>query len=494
MDAGLDSSKYELESITSTNEFRSNHLATPDETNIDLSKRIALLELDNEHLRIDLENLKIELNAKNAANQGLKNKIAELYIEACISMQEKQKLHNSAIDIQCHLAAAKNSLEWYQRQLHDAQANNKILQIEIDTYESMLKKKHQTLININAKWKQLNEDFLIFIQKHKNEKDILQAEITSLKINNNSIKTCRAVLSDLEESTVSIAIHKSVSNKLESMEEELVVARTELRKLEQRLIGSEIEKASMECTFDKQQTLLSTVENSLQRCQNEKEEIAETACELRLQLQEMNSQSDIQQIHLMQIRQEREQVEDAIEKLRSQLTKMIVQYKLLKSRNVELEEKLNAVQAIYNENKRLKSLSYSANASLFRRLRQEKKKTNDLEIQLYQERNKQRVLINDLKNQLKFTKMSEDNLDEGYADGSISSFAVASLPSPNLINPELLITINDILSKSENFWEPIQIELNKLYLKFENYKGEKIHQPNNCHNIPSLSNNDQSVF
>ena len=197
MDAGSDSSRCELDSITSadslqmiTDEFRLHHLSTPDVTNAELSKRIAALELDNERLRIDLENARIELNAKNAANQGLKNKIAELYMEAQTSLQEKQKLHNAMKDAQSRLSAAENSAKWYQGQMHEIQASKKTLQVEVDTYQSMLRHKHQTLVSVTAKWKQLNEDYLSLVQKHRQEKDTLQAEIDLLKVKDNSIKVC----------------------------------------------------------------------------------------------------------------------------------------------------------------------------------------------------------------------------------------------------------------------------------------------------------------
>lgn len=195
MDAGSDLSRCELDSITSadslqmiTDEFRLQHLSTPDATNAELSKRVAALELDNERLRIDLENARLELNAKNAANQGLKNKIAEMYVEAQTSLQEKQKLHNTAKDAQCRFAAAENSTKWYQGQMHEIQAGKQTLQVEIDTYQSMLRQKHQTLVNMTAKWKQLNEDYLSIVQKHRKEKDALQAEIDALKMKDYSIK------------------------------------------------------------------------------------------------------------------------------------------------------------------------------------------------------------------------------------------------------------------------------------------------------------------
>lgn len=86
------------------------------------------------------------------------------------------------------------------------------------------------------------------------------------------------------------------------------------------------------------------------------------------------------------------QVEDAIEQLRSQLTKMIAQHRLLRSRNTELEDKMNSIRDDLNENNRLKALSYSANATLFKKLRQEKRKSSILEKQLCEEQTKNRIL------------------------------------------------------------------------------------------------------
>lgn len=195
METGLNSSRCELDSVVSTeslhmiaDEFHSNSLKTSDVSDVELSKRVIVLELDNVRLQTDLENIKLELSAKNAANQSLKNKIAELYTEAQKSLQEKQKLQNSMKDAQCQLVTAENLTKWYQGQFHEVQATKKTLQIEIDAYQSMLRQKHQTLVNITAKWKQLNEDLADIMQKHRKEKNLLQAEIEMLKIKDSCIK------------------------------------------------------------------------------------------------------------------------------------------------------------------------------------------------------------------------------------------------------------------------------------------------------------------
>jgi len=82
-------------------------------------------------------------------------------------------------------------------------------------------------------------------------------------------------------------------------------------------------------------------------------------------------------------KREQSQVENAISHLRIQLTKMIAQYKLLKSKNAESEEKLNNMQDLANENKRLKTLAHKANSTLLKKLREEKSKIKTLEQKLH---------------------------------------------------------------------------------------------------------------
>ena len=108
-----------------TDEFHLRHLSTPDVSNIELSKRVALLELENERLRVDLENVRIDLNARIASNQGLKGKITELFVEMQTVLQDKQKLQNVLTDTNNRLSAVETSAKWYQSQMHILMASKK---------------------------------------------------------------------------------------------------------------------------------------------------------------------------------------------------------------------------------------------------------------------------------------------------------------------------------------------------------------------------------
>ncbi|XP_003699400.1 uncharacterized protein LOC100881448 isoform X1 [Megachile rotundata] len=492
MDNLSDSFRGELDSVTSTDslqlvadEFSIRHLSTPDVSNIELSKRVALLELENERLRMDLENMRIELNARIAANEGLKGKITELYVEMQLVLQEKQKLQNTLTDVNNRLDASQASAKWYQSQVYGLQASKKTLQLEVDTYQGILQQRQQTIANINARYKQLNMDYTDLLQKHQKEKQNLQHEVQNLKMQNQS----NNVSESLDMNTISNS--PDVSTKLELTEDELRNTKAELKTLEKRLLGNEVSKTLMENTLTKQRILITTMEGNIQRCETEKNQTADSLRKTQLEIQKLHSENEVLQTTLLSSKQEQSQIEDAIFQLRLQLTKMIEQYKLLKSKNTEAEEKLNSMQDVINENKRLKTLSYEANSALIRKIRQEKRKVKHLENKLHsiqitghlsnmkskmevslQECLKQVLMRNkDLKDQLKaLTKNSDESIDEGYGDSSIVSSVSIDIPSPSSINPVLLNTASSVLLQCKDFCKPVQTELDHLRLKLNKLK------------------------
>nr|XP_033341009.1 putative leucine-rich repeat-containing protein DDB_G0290503 [Megalopta genalis] len=500
MDNLSDSFKGDVDSFTSTDslqlitdEFRIRHLSTPDVSNTELSKRVALLELENERLRVDLENLRIELSARIAANEGLKGKIIELYVEMQSVLQEKQKVQNTLTDTYNRLEAAEVSAKWYQSQVHGLQASKKTLQLEIDTYQGILQQRQQTIVNINARYKQLDVDYTELLQKYQKEKQGLENEVQSLKTQNHSNDQLSSISQSIDNNASSTP--PDTSTKLEMAEDELRETKAELKTLEKRLLGNEVSKMLMENALTKQRLLITTMEENIQKCETEKNQTADTLRKTEFEIQKLKSENETLQTTLLSSKQEQCQIEDAIFQLRLQLTKMIAQYKLLKSKNIEAEEKLNSMQDVINENKRLKTLSYEANSALIRKLRQEKRKFKNLENKIYDVEIKERlddmqnktevslreclkqVLIRnkDLKDQLKTQrKTSDESIDEGYGDISIVSSISVDIPSPSSINPVLLNKASSILLRSKDFCKPVQTELDYLRLKLNKLREQCI--------------------
>lgn len=358
-----------------TDEFHLRHLSTPDVSNIELSKRVALLELENERLRVDLENVRIDLNARIAANQGLKGKITELFVEMQTVLRDKQKLQNTLTDTNSRLSAAEASAKWYQSQVHILMAGKKSLQVEIDTYQGILKQRQRAIADINASYKKLSVEYTELVQQYQKEKQKMQSAMKDLQLRIDTVQ-------DTSDGN-STGSPTDVSMVLEATEDELRNTRTELKTLEQCLLGNEMARMSMENTLSKQRVLIASMEESIQKCETEKNETADLLRKTQFEIQKLRSENETLQTSLLTSKREQSQVEDAISHLRIQLTKMIAQYKLLRSKNVESEEKLSNMQDLASENKRLRTLSHKANSTLLKKLREEKTKIKTLEQKLH---------------------------------------------------------------------------------------------------------------
>ncbi|EFN83734.1 nuclear mitotic apparatus protein 1 [Harpegnathos saltator] len=488
MDNLSDSFRGELDSVTSTDslqlisdEFHLRHLSTPDVSNIELSKRVALLELENERLRVDLENVRIDLNARIASNQGLKGKITELFVEMQTVQQEKQKLQNTLTDTINRLSTAETSAKWYQSQVHILLASKKSLQVEIETYQNILKQRQQAIAEINASYKQLNTDYTELAQQYQREKREMQSAIKDLQLHVQSVSVAHNTLDITPASNLA-----DVSMMLEATEDELRNTKTELKTLEQRFLGNEAAKMSMENALSKQRILISSMEENMQKCETEKNETADLLRKTQFEIQKLRSENEILQTSLLDSKREQSQVEDAISHLRIQLSKMIAQYKLLKTKNAESEEKLNTIQDLTDENKRLKTMSYKANSALLRKLREEKAKMRSLEQKFYGKRMsgqlshmrnktehclreclKQVLSKKDLQDSKSATRIADESIDEGYGDSSNTSSVSLDIPSPSPINSVLLNSATDVLARSKDFCSPMQEQLDALRSKLE---------------------------
>ncbi|XP_051166802.1 cilia- and flagella-associated protein 58-like [Leptopilina boulardi] len=448
-----------------------------------INKRATSLELANERLRIDMENLRIELNTKIAANQGLKDKITVLYVDAQASLQEKRKLEINLKNLESQLLISENSTKWYQKQLHQVEASKKTLQIEVETYQEMLKQKQQLVANIILKCSQLNNEYANLVTKYKEEKNYLQNEINNQQLNIKKKDFMEIISTENQDDN---------SMKLETIEEELRVTKVQQRDLEEKLLNSEAKKTCMENTFLKQCSIISSMDDNQQRLVSEKNELELHLREMNIEIEKFKSNQNTAELALTISKQNQIQVEEAISELQIQLSKMLTQYKHVKTRNLDLEEKVTLMQEALDESKRLKLLSFNANSSLLQKLKKEKQKVKKFECLLNKKQNIQRPdeenktdnsvenclqqALNknkELKEQLKsITRVSEESVDEGYGDGT-SLGPTANLPSSPALNPVLLLKINDILYKSKHLMNPIQTGVNELQMKIEKFKEEQ---------------------
>lgn len=381
------SSRCELDSVTSTeslnlftDEFRLRYASTPDISREELARRLTSLELENERLRIDFENCNAELSEKVASNQGLKAKITELYIEAQVALQERLSLENALKNAKNEVAASEHLIKLHQAQIHDLRANRKGLQMEVDTYQKLARQKHEVALLLTARCKQSDAEYIELSKKFRKERQELKEEVEKLRAKGASSQAATTPLNSLRA-----RLSPDLSTKLETTEDELRDTRVELKAIEQRLLSVETAKASLEISLTKHKELITSMETNVEKCELEKDEAKNRLNAVQIELNKIKSEKDVLESTLLTSKQEHGQVEQAIIQLKSQLNKMIAQYKLIKTRNTELESKIVLLQKIENEYKILRSRSFEANSSLLKKLREAKRKIKSLERQIGKE-------------------------------------------------------------------------------------------------------------
>ncbi|XP_020707666.2 coiled-coil domain-containing protein 158-like [Athalia rosae] len=494
MDSCSDISRYDLDSIPSTDtlhlmtdEFRHRHVFTPDSSTTELSQRVTTLELENESLRVELANLRVELNAKIAANQGLKDKITELYIEVQENHQERIKLENVVKNAKDQATAAESMRKWYTAQIHSVYASKNT---EVETYKELVNEKNKMAFLLTTRYQQSNAEFFDLTKKFQKERQQLKGEIEILKIK--SAQYCGA-------STISCSsqahLSSDLTTKLETTETQLRDTTVELQTLKQHLLSIEVAKASLETTLAKHKELISAMKINLEKCEMEKDEHKNHLNIAQIEISQLKSENVVLQSTLLCSNREHNQVESAIVQLKSRLNKMIVQHRLLKSKNAELESKVSLLEEIQNENQTLRSRSFEANRSMFKKLRETQRKIKFLEEQLGEadkrkhlsqmrtktdaslqqclrralHRNKE--LAGRLKS-MTITNTLEESIDEGYGDGCAQSIAM-DFPSPAPLNPRLMRTISHVLTNSDNLLSPLQIGLDELCRKLKSSEGRE---------------------
>ncbi|XP_046597915.1 myosin heavy chain, clone 203 isoform X1 [Neodiprion lecontei] len=485
------SSRYELDSVTSTDslhlitdEFRLRHVSTPDVSSAELSKRLAALEVENERLRVDLENSQVELNGRVVGNQSLKDKITELYIEAQASLQERLTLDNELKNAKRQVLAAENLKQWYQAQIHELQASKRGLQVEVDTYQRLVKEKHEVTLALTARCKQANDEYIVLSKKLRKERQELKEEIEQLRA---KLTLGQAAAMPLKDPQTRLS--PDLSTKLESTEDELRDTRVELKAMEQRLLSVEVQKNSLESALAKYRELISSMGINMEKCEMEKNEAKSRLNAVQIELNKVKSEKDVLESTLLNSKQEHGQVEQAIVQLKSQLNKMIAQHKLIKTRNIELESKAAVIQEIKNENKTLRSRSFAANSALFKKLRDAKRKIRYLEEQVNREDSRKQLFQarietdsslqeclkralernKELNDRLKLISMAnklEESIDEGYGDGFYQNITT-EIPSPVPLNAELMHSVTQVLASGKNLLVPVQAGLEELHKKLE---------------------------
>uniref|UniRef100_T1J9P7 Calcium binding and coiled-coil domain-containing protein n=1 Tax=Strigamia maritima TaxID=126957 RepID=T1J9P7_STRMM len=139
------------------------------------------LEECNARLRIDGEELRMELEAKEGAVRGLKSKIAELHVESQLATQAKIQAVNDQQLVKSEMDALQKSREWYRTQLHGVQESRNKMQQELLNLQGAI------VAQKNEMEKQRNDNAMTKLsltevqQRAVKEKETLMRHLESIK-------------------------------------------------------------------------------------------------------------------------------------------------------------------------------------------------------------------------------------------------------------------------------------------------------------------------
>ncbi|XP_015110146.1 girdin [Diachasma alloeum] len=453
------------------------HSSTPES-----SKNLQEFEQEAEKLRLALENSRSEIDLLKSSNNALKKKIGELFLEAQASLEDKLRLQNTLKDRECQLAMIENSSRWYQARLHESEAANKSLKMDLEAYQKILHQREQTIADYTDKCEKnrhLKTKFEQLETKYRMECENFQKELHVMKTENSSKNSSRSKPQASSEEKIVLDLRK----KIEEMSRDLEIA-------ERRYSNAELSRSLEENSSLSYKKQLEKLRDDFSSLEIEKNEASEKLKVLNAQSEDLRIENERLNLILLSSKKEKVEVEEGIVQLRLQLTKMIAQHKALKSRNLVTERRLGKemgrVREMEKENRRLKARSVAVNNSLVRKIREEKRRCKVLEGVLREERAKSivdyqkgetvnsmticlRQALNrekDLRDRLKLlSKPSDESVDEGYADSA--GFSDIPLPSPSPMDSGLMNFAVNVLMRSQNFMAPISSSLSELEMKLE---------------------------
>lgn len=318
------------------------------------------VETENEKLRINLQELKIELESKNTVSQSLKNKITEQHIELQNQIQAKLKLNNFVAALSNEIESIKKSEKWYTEQLHTCQYSKNKIQQELMSTQSNLVLNTQKTDKLEAEvsyWKNTCEETRVKAMKEKERllkrMEIIEADL----IERQAILECTE-----NYETKNVAIQESITsveNKIlcDEYKDEI----TNLNKVleEKDVLLNDLKKQSADflVRVTTLQKMLNEKELSYQMLENTNSDL-EMKCNhynenIRMkenQLLELRNKIVTLEVALHAANKEKEEINDTIKIIREDFNKFMKSYNNLK---ISLEEKIKIINSFECEKQQL---------------------------------------------------------------------------------------------------------------------------------------------
>lgn len=135
---------------------------------------------DKQHIRI--RELKDDLRSRDVTIQALKNKVAELYVEVQVTLQNKMLSDTESRAAKSDLASIVSTKQWYHEQLQNANKVRVELQKEMTTLQAQVSSQGMIVERLKADNNRLHQQLSETRQKAVSEKEMLARQLENIQV------------------------------------------------------------------------------------------------------------------------------------------------------------------------------------------------------------------------------------------------------------------------------------------------------------------------
>ncbi|CAN7984872.1 unnamed protein product [Ixodes hexagonus] len=339
-----------------------------------LQDQAETLAKENKELRTALEELKVDLESRCGAVEGLKKKIAELHVESQSNVRARAQLDSENASLRSELAVVEKAKEWFREQLHESQQGRNLLHRERVSVEADKMAAESTCESLKAENARLAQELAECRQRSLRDKESLMRRLEDIEAD---LLEREATLSQ-EASSASAAQRKVESNdlsgklRLAETEEQLRTVESTLAERDAALDALKKERASLVADIQRlrlklseselgrrnQEELLREGAQKARRLQGELSGVREEAAELR-------SQRTALEVALAAANEDKRVVSEALGALTENLHKLEANFKLMRTDQVakaaqlsQLEREKQSLEERLSETQRELSLAH----------------------------------------------------------------------------------------------------------------------------------------
>ncbi|CAN8015171.1 unnamed protein product, partial [Ixodes persulcatus] len=338
-----------------------------------LHDRAETLAVENKELRTALEELKVDLESRCGAVEGLKKKIAELHVESQSHVRARAQLDSENASLRSELSVVEKAKEWFREQLHESQQGRNLLHRERVSVEAAKMAAESACEGLKAENARLAQELAESRQRSLRDKEGLMRRLEDIEAD---LLEREAALSR-EASSAASGPRKSENNdlsgklRLAEAEERLQSAESTLTAREVALAAAEKERTSL--ATDVQRLRLALSESELGR-RNQEELLREGAQKVRRlqgelsagreEAAELRTQRTALEVALAAANEDKRVVGEALGALTENLHKLEANFKLMRTDQVakaaqlsQLEREKQSLEERLSEAQRELSLS-----------------------------------------------------------------------------------------------------------------------------------------